>query len=185
MITVIMVFFFLLFCIQMVMVHLVNYATDLGINSLVAAGLVSIIGIISIPGRLVMGAASDRLGMHNVLVLVCCLVAISLVCLIFTRQVWAFYFFAVFFGFAYGGEVPQIPLFVGAIGGTKSLATLIGLTLFIGNIGGALGPLVAGKVYDLSTHYQWAFAIGAGAACISAILAVVLKVTRPKTSLTG
>ena len=82
----IMVFFFLLFCIQMVMLHLVNYATDLGIDPLVAATLISIIGVISIPGRLVMGAGSDRLGLHNILIIVCGLVLASLVCLIFTRH---------------------------------------------------------------------------------------------------
>jgi hypothetical protein len=34
----------------MVMVHLVNYATDLGISPLAAAGLISLIGVISIGG---------------------------------------------------------------------------------------------------------------------------------------
>ncbi len=175
MILVIMVFCLLFFCTQMVIVHLVNYATDLGVNPLVAATLVSIIGVVSILGRLVMGAGSDKLGMHNILILVCGLLFVSLVCLIFTRELWAFYFFAIFFGFAYGGEVPQIPLFVSAIGGTRSLAALIGLTLFLGNVGGALGPLVAGKVFDLSGHYQWSFAIGAAAALLACGIAILLK----------
>jgi len=148
----------------------------------VAATLISIIGVISIPGRLVMGAGSDRLGLHNILIIVCGLVLASLVCLIFTRQVWAFYFFAILFGFAYGGEVPQIPLLVGSIGGTRSLAALVGLTLFIGNIGGALGPWVAGKMFDLSGHYQWAFSMAAMAAFAALALAVVLKFQRKKTA---
>jgi MFS family permease len=175
MIVVILTFSLLFFCTQMVMVHLVNYATDMGINSLIAAGLISIIGVTSILGRLVMGAGSDKIGMHNILILVCGLVAASLICLIFARQLWAFYFFAIFFGFAYGGEVPQIPLFVSSIGGTKSLATLIGLTLFLGNIGGALGPWVAGKMFDLSGHYQWAFTIGTGGAVVAFVMAILLK----------
>jgi MFS family permease len=178
MILIILVFGLLFFCMQMVIVHLVNYATDLGINSLVAASLVSIIGVISILGRMVMGAGSDRLGTHNILILVCGLFVISMVCLIFARQLWAFYFFAIFFGFAYGGEVPQIPLLVSSIGGTKSLATLIGLTLFFGNIGGALGPWVAGKVFDLSGHYQLAFIIGVLGAFMAFTLAIVLKIKR-------
>jgi MFS family permease len=182
MILVIVIFCLIFFCTQMVMVHLVNYATDLGIDSLVAASLVSIIGVVSIAGRLVMGSGSDRLGMHNIMILVCALIFISLVCLIFTSQLWAFYFFAVFFGFAYGGEVPQIPLLVGSIGGTRTLATLIGLTLFLGNVGGALGPWVAGKVFDLSGHYQWAFTIGASAAFLAILLAVLLKLKNKPAS---
>ena len=182
MILVIMIFCLIFFCTQMVMVHLVNYATDLGIDPLVAASLVSIIGVVSIAGRLVMGSGSDRLGMHNIMIMVCALIFVSLVCLIFTSQLWAFYFFAVFFGFAYGGEVPQIPLLVGSIGGTRTLATLIGLTLFLGNVGGALGPWVAGKMFDLSGHYQWAFTIGASAAFLAIVMAVLLKLKSKATS---
>jgi MFS family permease len=180
-ILVIVTFGLLFFGTQMVMVHLVNYATDLGINSLVAATLVSIIGVISIAGRMIMGFGSDKLGMHNILILVCGLAAASLVVLIFARQIWTFYFFAIFFGFAYGGEVPQIPLFVSSIGGTKALATLIGLTLFIGNIGGALGPWVAGELFDLNGNYQMALAIGAAATFIAFLLAFVLKHTNGRS----
>ncbi|HSW56800.1 MAG TPA: MFS transporter [Dehalococcoidales bacterium] len=175
MMMVIMVFCLLFFSTHIVMVHLVNYATDMGLSPLVAASLVSIIGVVSIAGRLVMGAGSDKLGMHNIIILVCGLLCLALFCLIFIRQLWAFYFFAVFFGFAYGGEVPQIPLLVSAIGGTRRLATLIGLTLFLGNVGGALGPWVAGKIFDLTGHYYWAFGLGAAAAFLACLLAFILK----------
>jgi MFS family permease len=118
--------------------------------------------------------------MYNVLILVCGLVVGSLVVLIFARQEWMFYFFAIFFGFAYGGEVPQIPLFISSIGGTKSLAALIGLTLFIGNIGGALGAWLAGELFDISGHYTWAFVIGTIGAFVAFILAFVLKAQHKK-----
>jgi MFS family permease len=55
------------------------------------------------------------------------------------------------------------------------MATLMGLTLFVGNIGGALGPWVGGKVFDISGHYQWAFIIAA-VACLGAfITSFILK----------
>jgi MFS family permease len=174
------VFTFLFFANQMVMVHLVNYATDLGISPLAAAGLISLIGVISIGGRLIMGVGSDRIGMHNILILVCGLVAGSLVCLVFTRQLWAFYLCAVFFGFAYGGEVPQIPLFVNQIGGMRTMATLVGLTLFMGNVGGALGPWVAGKIFDVTGSYQWAYTCGAIVATLALLMAIFLKYQNKK-----
>ncbi len=124
------------------MVHLVNYATDMGITPLVAASFVSLIGVSSIGGRLAMGAGTDRFGLYHSLIFCCILVTISLTGLIFTRELWSFYLFAVVFGFAYGGEVPQIPLFVSRFCGTRAMASLVGLVLFIGNIGGALGPWV-------------------------------------------
>jgi len=102
------IFFLFVFSLQMVMVHLVNYATDLGIDSLVAATFLSVLGFTSVLGRLLMGAASDRIGSHNALVICCVVMVASLVLLMFTREIWTFYLFSAIFGFAYGGEVPQM-----------------------------------------------------------------------------
>jgi MFS family permease len=102
-----------------------------------------------------MGIGADRIGIYNTLILCCAVLLVSLIFLIFTNQLWAFYVFAVIFGFSYGGEVPQIPLFVVKFGGTKAMAALMGLTLFICNLGGALGPWLAGELFDISSNYQW------------------------------
>jgi MFS family permease len=163
------------FCTQMVTVHLVNYATDKGITPLIAASFISIIGVISIAGRLSTGTGSDRIGINNTLILTRVFLVISFILLIFTRQLWTFYLFAVIFGFTYGGEVPQIPLFVGRFFGTGTMATLMGLTIFVGNIGGALGPWVAGAIFDSTRSYFWAFVVGAVAGLASLILALILK----------
>jgi MFS family permease len=175
MLLVIAIFALIFFCTQLVMVHLVNYATDIGITPLVAATFVSLIGVISIGGRLAMGTSSDRLGIHFTLILCCFLVAVSLVLLVFTRQLWMFYLFAAAFGFAYGGEVPQIPLVVGDIFGTRKLATMMGLTIFAGNIGGALGPWLGGVIFDHTESYRLAFIVAAAAGSFSLLLAWLLK----------
>lgn len=182
MIIMITIFALLIFCTQLVIVHLVNYATDMKITPLVAASFVSLIGASSIGGRLAMGAGADRLGLYNTLIICCIVVAGSLISLLFTRAIWSFYLFAVIFGFAYGGEVPQIPLFVGKFCGTRAMATLVGLTLFVGNIGGALGPWVGGKIFDLTSNYIWAFIVGIVASLVALILALVLKRQSRSTS---
>jgi MFS family permease len=160
---------------QVIMVHLVNYATDMGITPLVAATFISVIGAVSIAGRLSTGAGADRIGMYNTLILTHLFLAISFVLLIFTRSLWSFYLFTVVFGFTYGAEVPLIPLFISRFFGTRTMATLVGLTLFTGNIGGALGPWVAGKIFDVTHSYESAFIVGAAGGLISLGLAVLLK----------
>jgi len=172
-----LLFAFLLFflCTQMVMVHLVNYATDLGISPLVAATLISLIGVVSIAGRMIVGVSADRLGVNNTLILTHVFLLVAYVCLIFSGPLWSFYAFAVICGLTYGGEGPQIPLFIGKYFGTKSMATLMGLTLFVGNIGGALGPWVAGSIFDATRSYHWAFVFGACAGLFSMVLAIILK----------
>ena len=157
------------------MVHLVNYATDLNIAPLIAATFISIIGAISIAGRLLAGGGSERIGINNTLILTHVFLLVSFVGLIFVRPLWSFYLFAVVFGFTYGAEVPLIPLFIGRFFGIRSMATIVGLVLFIGNIGGALGPWIAGKIYDTAHDYHWAFVIGAICAAVSLVLAIWLK----------
>ena len=149
------------FCVQMIMIHLVNYATDMGLTALHAAGFISLIGFISIAGRLLMGSASDRIGPDNSLIICSALLLVSLIWLLFDRSSAKFYVFSVLFGFAYGGQIPLIPMFIIRIFGTRIMATLIGLLMFIGALGGGLGSWVGGKVYDATQNYQLAFTIAA------------------------
>jgi MFS family permease len=141
----------------------------------VAASLISIIGLVGIAGRLTMGIGADKLGIYNTLILCSSLLALALILLIFTNSLWTFYLFAAAFGFAYGGEVPLIPLFISHFFGIRSMAALMGFLLFISNIGGALGPWVGGKIYDLTGSYRIAFLIGAIAGIILLLMSIVLK----------
>jgi MFS family permease len=159
----------------MIIVHLVNYATDMGIPQLVAASFISAIGAISIAGRISMGIGTDKIGIYNTLILTRILLMVSLIFLIFTRSLWAFYIFALLFGLSYGGEIPQIPLFIGKYWGTKALATLVGFSMFVISLGGALGPWIAGKIYDSTQSYEVAFIIGIVASLASLVLVLVLK----------
>ena len=170
-------FAFLLFsfCLQMIMVHLVNYATDLGITPLVAATLLSVVGIGSMLGRLAMGAASDRIGSSNALAICCLVLSISILWLVFTKELWMFYIFAIVFGFAYGGEVPQMAALVGRLFGLRSVAALVGIVLGGTSMGGALGSWVGGRIFDVTGSYQIAFTIAVVVSVAALILVLTLR----------
>jgi MFS family permease len=163
------------FGIQIIMVHLVSYATDAGISPLVAATFISIIGAVSIAGRLLMGVGTDKIGIYHTLILTRVFLAASFICLIFTKLLWSFYLFAVIFGLPYGGEIPQIPLFISKHWGTKAMATLVGLNTFVMTVGGAMGSWLAGEIYDATRSYQGAFMAGVAASLISLILILMLQ----------
>jgi MFS family permease len=169
------VFFLFNFCLQMVMIHLVNYATDMGIASLIAATFISIIGLSGFLGRLIMGTASDRIGSNNALAICCAILMTTMVWLIFARELWMFYLFAVIFGFAYGGEVPQMPVLVGRFFGLRAVAALVGVVVFGATIGGAIGAWVGGQIFDVTQSYQVAFTIAAIAGFVAVIITLVLK----------
>jgi len=172
-------FFLFNFCLQMVMVHLVNYATDLGISSLIAATFISIIGVGSFVGRLGMGTASDRIGSNNALIICCTIMMVTLVWLIFASELWAFYLFAIVFGFAYGGEVPQMPVLVGRFFGLRAVATLVGIVVFGATIGGAIGAWAAGQIFDMTQSYQMAYTIAAVASLV--VILITLRLKKEKT----
>lgn len=169
------VFFLFNFCLQMVMIHLVNYATDMGITSFIAATFISIIGLGGFLGRLIMGTASDRIGSNNALSICCAILMITMVFLIFARELWMFYLFAVIFGFAYGGEVPQMPVLVGRFFGLRAVAALVGVVVFGATIGGAIGVWMGGQIFDVTQSYQVAFIIAAIASLAAVIITLTLK----------
>ncbi len=175
MLLVIAIFGLINFCIQMVMVHLVNFATDIGISSLQAAGYLGIIGVISIAGRLIMGGMADRIGSYHSLVVCGVLLLVSLIVLFFNTTPVGFLIFAVLFGFAYGGEIPQLPMLIADIFGVRAMGSLMGIAIFISMFGAALGPWVGGKVYDLTRNYHYAFAIAAIAGMIRLFLIIGFK----------
>jgi MFS family permease len=166
---IILCFLFFLFGTQIVLVHLVNYATDVGIDPLVAATFISVVGAVSIVGRLTTGITSEKIGFYKNLAIICVFLGISFVMLLFTRSAWSFYIFAVIFGIAYGGEVTQIPLVIARFYGTRVMATLMGVMLFVTGFGGAAGPWIAGKIFDVTGSYNWAFIIG----IMSSVLCIV------------
>jgi MFS family permease len=171
--------FFFAFCIQLTMVHLVNYATDLGISSLIAATFVSIIGLSGFFGRILMGASSDRIGTNNA-VLICGIALVAgFIVLLFTREVWAFYLFAVIFGFSYGGEVPQTPALVERYFGLKAVASLVGVAVAFAGLGGAFGAWLAGRIFDVTQSYQAAFTVAIAAGAILTVIALLLKKVSP------
>ena len=179
MIIVLITFFLLVFCNQMIMVHLVNFATDIEISPFIAASLISIIGVVSIGGRLTIGIGSDKIGSLNALLFCCSLMLISYVFLVFTNTLWMLYIFTVIFGLAYGAEIPQIPLLIGQFCGTRSMAALVGLVLFIGNVGGSLGSIVAGRIFDLTLSYYYAFIMGAVVSLLAVGMSLLLRKYKP------
>ena len=105
----------------------------------------------------------------------------TLIFLIFAQEMWMFYLFAIIFGFAYGGEVPQMPVLVGRFFGMRAVAALVGVTVFGATIGGALGAWMGGQIFDVTQSYQLAFTIAAVAGFISVVLTLMLKKLKADT----
>ena len=161
--------------VQAIMVHIVIHATELEISAASAANILAIIGGVSIAGRIIMGSAGDRIGNKLVITVCFILMSVALLWLLVTKELWMFYLFAVVFGFAYGGWAALISLMVAELFGLSSLGVILGAVTFGLTIGEAIGPTLAGRIFDITSSYQTAFLICVGLSIIAIILALFLK----------
>jgi MFS family permease len=165
-------------CVQMIMIHIYPHATDLNIPEVVAANFMSLIGVFSIIGRLAMGAISDRLGGRLTLAICLVLQALAMFWLLRATDIWMLYLFAAAFGFAYGGCVPQLPVIAGEIFELKSIGTIVGVQMLGVAIGGAIGPLLGGRMFDVTGTYYLAFIISGVCTILALILLAFIRVPR-------
>jgi len=149
------------FAIQMVLVHLKAYAIDFSIAEMTAAIAIGLVGGASIGGRIIIGSLSDRIGRKAAFLISYLLMAVMMLWLLEARQPWQFYLFSIIFGFGYGGCVPLFPAVISDWFGERSHGSILGMLTIALGIGGAIGPLLAGYVYDTTGSYNIAIIIGA------------------------
>jgi len=160
---------------QTMVVHVVPYAVDIGASATQAAGVAAMVGGVSMLGRIVLGFAGDRIGNKRALI-VCFLIMITaLSWLQLSREVWRLYLFAVIYGFSHGGFFALVSPTVAGLFGTLHQGSLLGFVIFCFTIGGSIGPILTGAIFDITGSYRLAFLLLLVFAIIGMILAVLLK----------
>ena len=167
--------FAVLCCLLTVIVHIVPYARDLGLAPVYAAGVLSTIGGVSILGRIVMGAASDRIGGKRASIICLILLFCGFIWLQFTTEAWMLFLFAVIYGFAHGGFFTVVSPLVAELFGTGSHGLLFGIILFSGTLGGAVGPVMAGRAFDITGSYRLVFLVLSMLTIIGFVLMILLR----------
>jgi MFS family permease len=171
------------FCLFTVMVHIVPHAIDLGLEPVTAALVLSAIGGLSIAGRLAVGMVNDRIGGKRSLIVCFVVLACALAMLQVVDRAALLFVFAGVYGFAHGGLLTVISPTVAELFGTDSHGVLFGIVLFCGTLGGALGPWMAGALFDSSGSYSVAFLVLAGVALLGIALLLMLRPVRVGRSL--
>ena len=174
------IYFCAFFFIMTVLVHIVIYATGLGISAADAASILAIIGGLTIVGVIVVGNLADRIGNKSAIIISLALLTMASFWLMFAKELWVLYLFAIIFGFAYGGmSTVQSPITAELLG-LRSHGVLLGFVFFCGTLANASGPVVAGHIFDIKSSYNLDFLICAAIAIVGLILTALL--TPPKKS---
>ena len=163
------------FCLWALLAHIVPHATDVGLSSTEGATILAIIGGSGIFGRIAIGGLADKIGNKLTLAISFVLFSADLVILLFAHQVWHFYIFAVIFGITYGGFATIIGPIVTDLFGIRSHGAIMGSSTLGGTVGGAIGPIVAGSIFDMTGSYQLAFVLFIVLTLIGLLAVLILK----------
>jgi OFA family oxalate/formate antiporter-like MFS transporter len=169
------VWFFMSLNIYLIIVHVVPYAVDTGISPMDAAVILSLVGGVSILGRIGVGRVSDIIG-RKAPAIACALLQVgALLWLMYSRNLWMFYTFAMVYGFTWGGFALVTTALIGDIFGMHSIGSIMGVINVGWALGAAAGPVIGGWIFDVTGNYFLAFATGAGAILIATLLIALLR----------
>ena len=138
--------------------HIAVHGMDLGMTRGVAATLLTVIGGASIAGRLTVGTFADRIGGRNAYVL-CLVPLVTSLLMLMVADTFALLFAVVaLYGFGHGGLFTVVSPTVAEFFGTRTHGAIYGGIYLFGTFGGAAGPIMAGRVFDVTGSYEYAFA---------------------------
>ena len=154
--------------------HLAVHGTDLGMTTTTAATLLSVLGASSIGGRLAVGFLSDKIGSKRAFLMVFSILLASLIAFCFVSAHALLFVIVAFYGFSHGGLFTVVSPLVAEYFGMRAHGSIFGTILFFGTIGGAVGPILAGWIFDTTSSYQLAFTTLAILAAIGLTLVLTL-----------
>ena len=148
--------------------HISAAARDAGLPDAQAVGLVGLIGIGSLTGRFGIAWVANRLGRIETLLLMQCLMGLSYLLWAGAHERLMFAIFTLCFGLSYGSIVSLLPAICKDLFGGKAVSAIIG-TLYTGAaLGNLLGPVLAGKIFDLTHSYSLVIYLALGLCAIAA-----------------
>jgi MFS family permease len=153
-----------------VQVHQTKFMLDIGFSANVGVWALGVVSMLGIPGQIVIGHASDRIGREAIWTISSLGFAIcfaALIALKYQPSLWLVYLM-VFTQGALGNGLTSImgavvlEIFQGAHYGS-----IFGSIMLAALAGGAAGPWVTGALHDLTGTYTIAFAIGIAVSLLS------------------
>jgi sugar phosphate permease len=161
-----------------VIVHVIPYLDESGGFTEEGAAMIAMgIPFGSLVGGLVFGWLADYLSKRWLLAVSWMLQGLGILIFAAVDSPWQAAVFLVVFGPALGGAFTLLPALLPEYFGLRAFGTIQGLLMAAATLGGFMGPIFAGAVYDVMESYRLAFFLLALISCIGAV--VILMMGRP------
>jgi MFS family permease len=140
-----------------IVVHQIAHLEDIGIARHTAEAMLGLMIAMSIPGRLLFGWLGDRVSKQHLLAFSSVLQGIGIFIIANATGLAYVWPFLLFYGLGYGGAIPLTQALRADLFGRKIFATVGGLIMPFTTLGGVIGPIFAGYMYDVTDSYKFAF----------------------------
>ena len=159
-----------------VFVHQVAYATDNGIDKMAAAASLAAISMTGFMGQFLFGWITDRIKdpKYGSFIGILFMLA-GTILLLNVHSIFQLYIAALIYGFGYGSLAPILPLLVANRFGRHVVGSIYGLLTFFIGIGGAIGPVLGGFIYDHFGSYRYLWLINIFVLSCIAVAILTLK----------
>jgi len=139
--------------------HQIAYMVGTGFTPALAAGIVTVAGLASLPGRLAVNAAADWWGPKVVLMINIALQAVGIVILMNFASLVGLLCYSIFYGVTTGSAFGVRNAWLAGLFGRKAFGAITSLHGTMIYLGGAIGPVAAGAMYDHFGNYTLAFTL--------------------------
>jgi MFS family permease len=169
------------------LIHLVPYAQSCGIPLSEAGGIILVMLIAGICGRVAFGKLADMIGAIRAYWIASAWQTVLVVLFLQFQSLESLMVFAVIYGFGYGGVMTTILVSMQVLTPVARRASATGIVASFGFFGHAIGGYQGGLFYDLIGNYGWAFANAAIAGITNLIVvgALYITITRRPEKPTG
>jgi len=144
-------------CMATPIVHVVSLGSDLGFGPREAAGLLTVMMIFGVAGRIATGRIADRIGNLRAYVLTSLAQTSLALWFPYVHTLAGMYALAALFGLGYAGVMTALILCAREYSPPRNTGLSIGLVAFFAWIGMALGGWQGGLFFDLNGNYAQAF----------------------------
>lgn len=142
--------------------HVVAFALDEGVSSLLAGQMFALMGLAGLAGVLITGWVNDRTG--PIVPTVGCFVLrlVLFGALLMTRDPWLIVFAALTYGATFWMTAPLTVVFAREVAAASALGVVSGIITMVHHGAGGLGALVGAGIFDGTGSYDVAIALMAG-----------------------
>jgi len=165
-----------------VVTHVMPYLDSIGVGRVNAGIIATAIPLLSIAGRLGLGALGDRMSRTWVTIAAFSMMGVGLLCFAAMASLgpWTLYAFLLLFGVGYGGIVALRPAVAREYFGRGRFGSIFGLVMGITAVGGIIGPPLTGRLFDTIGDYRPAWLVFAALAMTAACLVLISRRYRPR-----